>query len=91
MIRAPEFQDTPTDREAVSLLLRAGGRSGVGSDDLAALNAAWDELAPRLAVMDEEAFGRWLADVGEAEVAGPVRERASDLTNQLIGWRAGDV
>jgi len=91
MIRAPEFQDTPTDRAAAALLLGAGGHSDAGSDDLAALNAAWDELAPRLAVMDERAFGRWLADVGAAEVAGPVRERASDLTNHLIGWRLGDV
>jgi len=91
MSRGPEFEDTPTARAAVTLLLQAGGHSAAGSDDLVALNLARDEVASRLTVIGEEAFEGWLAQVDTADGRASVRDRASDLTNHLIEWRLGDV
>ena len=90
---APEFQDTPTDVAAVSLLLRAADHPAAISKVAATLNAGWDDLAPRLAGTDEAAFQKWVDTVEAfgAEERPEVFDRARDLTSHLIGWRLGDV
>ena len=75
----PEFQDTPTDRTAIGLLLERYPDLHVDAltADLDALNAAWFTIAKDLAKCPAEAFNEFEAGFREQEKALARVDRAA--------------